>query len=251
MSRQKILFGNWKMNHLLKDAKEFTKNIAPAVKLAKEKNITVGVAPSFLCLSEVKKADTGLIVAAQDVHFADHGAYTGFVSIPMLQEIGINWSILGHSERRLYADETSLNCNRKVHSCVAKGMHVIYCVGETLTQFESGLTQAIVKEQLTIGLMDLTAEQLKNVVIAYEPVWSIGTGKNASEEIAENVCKYIRNLIKVEFGEKAAEEIQILYGGSVKPENIHNYMTCPDIDGALVGGASLKPESFIELVKNM
>lgn len=239
------------MNHLIGDAKKFTSKIGPAVKKAKEKNILIGVAPSYLCLKEVHDANTGIIVSAQDVHFANHGAYTGFVSIPMLKDIGINWTILGHSERRLYADETSLNCNRKVHSCINNDVKVIYCVGETLTQFESNLTNVIVKEQLTIGLMDLKPEQLKNVVIAYEPVWSIGTGKNASEEIAQNVCAYIRGLIKTEFGAEAADNIQILYGGSVKPENIHSYMTCKDIDGALVGGASLDPDSFFALVENM
>lgn len=239
------------MNHLQSDAKNFVENISPAVELAKEKDIMIGVAPSYLCLQLVQEANTGLIVSSQDLHFADHGAYTGNVSIPMIKEIGINWTLLGHSERRLYADETSLNCNRKIHSCIKSGVNVIYCVGETLVQFESGLTQAIVKEQLMIGLMDLKPEQLNNVVIAYEPVWSIGTGKNASEEIAEGVCAYIREQVEKEFGKEAAEKIRILYGGSVKPENIHSYMTCKNIDGALVGGASLNPKSFYDLVKNI
>lgn len=251
MARSKLLFGNWKMNHLISETAVFAKEVLPAVQLAKEKGITLGVAPSYLCLEALVKADTGLIVGAQDVHYAPSGAFTGSVSIPMLKEIGINWTILGHSERRLYADETSLSCNRKVKSCIDEGMNVIYCVGETLTQFDSGLTRAVVKEQLSIGLMDLKPSDLAKIVIAYEPVWSIGTGKNASEEIAEDICQFIRGLIKNEFGEEVAEKILILYGGSVKPGNIKSYMQCPDIDGALVGGASLTASSFEDLVRNI
>lgn len=251
MARKKLLFGNWKMNHLQQEAKAFAAQIIPAVDLARKKDIEIGVAPSYLSLQTMVEADTGLIIAAQDVHFASSGAYTGFVSIPMLTEIGVKWSILGHSERRLYADETSLSCNRKVKACVSNDVHVIYCIGETLTQFESGMTRAVVKEQLSIGLMELSAADMSKIVIAYEPVWSIGTGKNASEEIAEDICHYIRSLIAEQFSKEVADEVQILYGGSVKPENIHSYMSCPDIDGALVGGASLKAESFFALVDNI
>lgn len=251
MARQKLLFGNWKMNHSQREAKSFAAEIGPAVELAKEKGVAIGVAPSYLSLQTMVDASTGLIIAAQDVHFAASGAFTGFVSIPMLQEIGVDWSIIGHSERRLYADETSLSCNRKVKACVGAGFHVIYCVGETLTQFESGMTRSVVREQLSIGLMELSEADLSQVVIAYEPVWSIGTGKNASEEIAEDICSFIRKIIADEFSSSAADKVQILYGGSVKPDNIRSYMSCPDIDGALVGGASLQADSFMSLVRNM
>lgn len=251
MARTKFLFGNWKMNHLISETKKFASEVGAAVTLAKEKNIEIGVAPSFLSLQTMAEANTGLIIASQDVHFSPSGAFTGFVSIPMIKELGINWTILGHSERRLYANEISLTCNQKIHACLENDVKVIYCVGETLAQFEGGLTRNVVKEQMIVGLMNLKKEDVSNIVIAYEPVWSIGTGKNASEEIAEDVCGYIRSLVAEMFDQETADKVRILYGGSVKPNNIHSYMTCPDIDGALVGGASLKAESFIELVKNI
>lgn len=251
MARTKFLFGNWKMNHLISETKKFASEVGAAVTLAKEKNIEIGVAPSFLSLQTMAEANTGLIIASQDVHFSHSGAFTGFVSIPMIKELGINWTILGHSERRLYANEASLTCNQKIHACLENDVKVIYCVGETLAQFEGGLTRNVVKEQMIVGLMNLKKEDVSNIVIAYEPVWSIGTGKNASEEIAEDVCGYIRSLVAEMFDQETADKVRILYGGSVKPNNIHSYMTCPDIDGALVGGASLKAESFIELVKNI
>lgn len=251
MIRQKLLLGNWKMNHTIAEALEFCRHSADMVRLASEKNIAIGVAPGFLALQAVRENVKGMIVAAQDCHFADKGAYTGFIAIPMLKEIAIDWCLVGHSERRLYADETSLFCNRKVKALLEHNCHVIYCVGESLADFEGKRTKAIVKEQLTIGLMDVAKEDTDKIVVAYEPVWSIGTGKNASVEIAEDVCAYIRSLLADMFGAEKAGLIRILYGGSVKPANIHDYMKAPDIDGALVGGASLAPESFAELIENI
>lgn len=251
MARRKLLLGNWKMNHTIAESKEFCSHSADMIKLAAEKRIDIGVAPSYLSLQTVKENAGNMIVAAQDCHFADHGAYTGFVSIPMIKELGIDWCLVGHSERRLYAAETSLTCNRKIKALIENKMTVVYCVGESLADFESGRTKSIVKEQLLIGLMDIAKEDTDKIVVAYEPVWSIGTGKNASVEIAEDICGYIRKLLADMFGQEKADTIRVLYGGSVKPVNVNEYMKAPDIDGALVGGASLAPDSFAELIKNI
>lgn len=251
MARRKLLLGNWKMNHTIAESKEFCSHSADMIKLAAEKGIDIGVAPSYLSLQTVKENAGNMIVAAQDCHFADHGAYTGFVSIPMIKELGIDWCLVGHSERRLYAAETSLTCNRKIKALIENKMTVVYCVGESLADFESGRTKSIVKEQLLIGLMDIAKEDTDKIVVAYEPVWSIGTGKNASVEIAEDICGYIRKLLADMFGQEKADTIRVLYGGSVKPVNVNEYMKAPDIDGALVGGASLAPDSFTELIKNI
>lgn len=251
MARRKLLLGNWKMNHTIAESKEFCSHSADMIKLVAEKGIDIGVAPSYLSLQTVKENAGNMIVAAQDCHFADHGAYTGFVSIPMIKELGIDWCLVGHSERRLYAAETSLTCNRKIKALIENKMTVVYCVGESLADFESGRTKAIVKEQLLIGLMDIAKEDTDKIVVAYEPVWSIGTGKNASVEIAEDICGYIRKLLADMFGQEKADTIRVLYGGSVKPVNVNEYMKAPDIDGALVGGASLAPDSFAELIKNI
>ena len=168
----------------------------------------------------------------------------------MLKEVGIDWCLVGHSERRMYQGETNELCNKKIHALVNNEMTCVYCVGETLEQYEQGITKDVVKNQVVEGLKDVQAERLKYLVIAYEPVWSIGTGKNASKEIAEDVCKFIRDTLCELYNSEVAESISILYGGSVKPNNIHEYMTMADIDGALVGGASLKTDSFKELIEN-
>ena len=252
MARKKFLMGNWKMNHTIAEAIRFCEDVKndSLLKIARSKGVLLGVAPSFLSLQQVKRHSHGLIVAAQDCHYEDHGAYTSSVSIPMLEEVGVNWSIIGHSERRTYDNETSFVCNRKIKALVEHNFHVVYCVGETLKEYEAGLTKDIVKEQILTGLMNVTKDTISKVVIAYEPVWSIGTGKNASVEIAEDICRYIRSLIEGMFGKVAAGKILILYGGSVKPNNIREYISQEDVDGALVGGASLKSDSFKELLVN-
>lgn len=249
-NRTKLLLGNWKMNKTIKEAKAFAKDSIEIYQLAKEKGIEIGVAPTFLCLEAVKKINPDMIVAAQNLHYEDHGAYTGEISIPMLKEIGINWSIIGHSERRQYNGESSLSCNRKVLAMIANDMVPVYCCGETLEEFESGITKAIVRDQIRIGLAGVDKEKAKDIVVAYEPIWSIGTGVNASKEIAEEVCAFIREVLTEMFG-SVANEIRILYGGSVKPENVKDYLSMKDIDGALVGGASLKVDSFKALLENI
>ena len=239
------------MNKLSSEAKEFAIASIPLAEKAKQNNIDLGVAPTYLSLATVKEnASKDMIVSAQNVHFNDHGAFTGEISIPMLKEFGINWSLIGHSERRTYDNETNEKCNAKIKALIANEMIACYCVGETLNQFEAGQTKEVVGEQVRVGLKDLTAEQVKDLVVAYEPVWSIGTGKNASTEIAQDICKFIRDELRNLFGD-VADDIRILYGGSVKPENIKAYLSCPDVDGALVGGASLKIDSYELLLNNI
>lgn len=248
--RKKLLLGNWKMNKLASEAKQFAVASSPLVEKAKLHNIDLGVAPTYLSLSIVKEnANKDMIVAAQNVHFNSSGAFTGEISIPMLKEFGINWALIGHSERRTYDNETNKKCHAKITALIANDMVPVYCVGETLSQFEANRTKEIVERQVREGLKDLTSASVKNLVVAYEPVWSIGTGKNASTEIVEEVCKFIRDTLKDIFGD-VADEIRILYGGSVKPENIRAYLSCPNVDGALVGGASLKIDSYEALLDN-
>ena len=239
------------MNKLASEAKEFAVASRDLAKKAEANNIDLGVAPTYLSLATVKEnAAKTMIVAAQNVHFNDHGAFTGEVSIPMLKEFGIDWVLIGHSERRTYDNETNEKCNAKIKALIANNLVPVYCVGETLEQFEANQTKAVVGEQVRVGLKELTAEDVKNLVVAYEPVWSIGTGKNASTEIAEDVCKFIRDVLREMFG-GVADEIRVLYGGSVKPENIKAYLSCPDVDGGLVGGASLKIDSYEALLNNI
>lgn len=249
--RKKLLLGNWKMNKTIAEAKEFATFSIEMAKAAHKKGIDVGVAPTFLCLDVVRKNNPFLIVAAQNCNDKDSGAYTGEISIPMLEEIGISWVIIGHSERRTYNGETSVTCNKKIIHLLENRLIPVYCVGETLAEYEAGETKAIVKAQIIEGLKDVSKEDASEIVIAYEPVWSIGTGKNASKEIAQDVCGFIRENLVSLFGEEVASQIRILYGGSVKPDNIHAYLSMEDIDGALVGGASLKLDSYNELINNI
>lgn len=246
--RKKLLVGNWKMNKTQAEAKMFAHASLELLKKAEAKNIDIGVTPPFLALSTVININPKLIVGAQNVHYLNSGAYTGEISIPMLRELNVSWALVGHSERRTYYAETNESCNKKNLALLAANMTPLYCVGETLAEFEAGKTKAVIKEQIEVGLKDVI--DIHEVVIAYEPVWSIGTGKNASKEIAEEICGYIRELLKEEYG-LMSEHVRILYGGSVKPNNIKEYLSMPNIDGALVGGASLSVDSYSELIENM
>jgi triosephosphate isomerase (TIM) len=253
MARKKFLMGNWKMNLTIAEADSFCEAVRTSglVKEARTKGVMLGIAPSYIALCSARKHAHGLIIAAQDCHYADHGAYTSSVSIPMLQEIGVEWSLVGHSEKRTYEGETSFTCNRKIKALVKAGFHVVYCVGETSKEYDEGITKDVIAAQIGTGLLGLTKDEMSSLVIAYEPVWSIGTGKNASSAIAEDICAYIRSLIEERFGKVAGTKVQILYGGSVKPENIREYLAQADVDGALVGGASLKADSFKALLENI
>jgi len=248
--RRKLLFGNWKMNKTIAESREFAKESVKLLEFANQKGVDIGVAPVYLSLAAVKEENPKLTVAAENCHFEDHGAFTGEIAIPMLKEIGVDWVLIGHSERRTYFGETDETCNKKLLALEKAGMTPIYCVGETLDEFESGLTKKVIKEQVSKGLAGLTKDFVNKMVIAYEPVWSIGTGKNASKEIAQDICSFIRELVREQFG-SVADNVRILYGGSVKPENVHDYLLQADVDGALVGGASLKVESFKALIENI
>lgn len=239
------------MNKTISEAKEFAEASKELVEFAHNHNIDLGVTPTFLCLDVVRKTNPNIIVGAQNVNDKDSGAFTGEISIPMLKEINIDWSLIGHSERRAYNGETNETCNKKILHLLENKMVPVYCVGETLQEFENGDTKKVVGSQVVEGLANVSSSDIESVVIAYEPVWSIGTGKNASKEIAQDVCKFIRDEVSKLFGEEKAQKVRILYGGSVKPENVKEYLSAEDIDGALVGGASLKIDSFKLLVENI
>ena len=247
--RRKLLLGNWKMNKTPSQAVEFAKASKDLGKLARSHKVDMGVCVPYIDLVPVKKIiKNSLIVGAENCHYEDHGAFTGEISIPMLKEIGINWVIIGHSERREYNGETSETCNKKILALLKNGMVPVYCCGESLETYNEGKTKEFVKEQIITGFKDVAYEDATKVVIAYEPIWAIGTGKNASEEIAEDVCKFIRITIKELYDVKVANKVRILYGGSVKPASVKGYLSQKDVDGALVGGASLEVESYKELL---
>ena len=243
--RKPIIVGNWKMNKTIAATKAFVEAVDPEV----TDKADWGIATPYLALQTAKAGAKNLIVAAENVHFKDSGAYTGEVSVEMLKEIGVEWVILGHSERRQYFGETDETVNAKMIQVLKNDMTPIVCVGETLEQYEAGTTKDVVKTQVVAAYKDVCPKCAARSVIAYEPVWAIGTGKSASVEIAENCCKIVRDQVKVMYGEEAAEKVRIQYGGSVKPNNIVEYMAQPDIDGALIGGASLKEDSFTEIIE--
>lgn len=241
--RKPIVFGNWKMNKTITEATAFF----DAIRGRLHDRVEFGIATPFTCLSQSVFVAKDCHIAAQNVHYEPKGAYTGEISVPMLQELDVKWVILGHSERRAYYNETDETVNKKVKAVLAGGITPIVCVGETLEEFEAGRTKEVVQNSVAKSLEGLTAEQISGIVIAYEPVWAIGTGKNATQEIAQATCKLVREQVAAMVGQEAADAVRIQYGGSVKPENIAQYMSEPDIDGALIGGAALKAESFIEI----
>lgn len=243
--RKPIIVGNWKMNKTIAEAVEFINAVDPAC----HDGATYGVATSFLALNEANKCAKNLIVAAENCHFKDSGAYTGEVSVPMLEEIGVKYCIIGHSERRQMFGDTDETVNLKAKRLIEAGITPIVCIGESEAQFDAGETEKVIREQLTGSLADLCPKCVANLVIAYEPIWAIGTGKSATKEIAQNCCHIVRDQVRVMYGDEAADSVRVQYGGSVKPENIVEYMAMEDIDGALIGGASLKVDSFKELIE--
>lgn len=247
--RKTIIAGNWKMNKTNKEAVEMLTELKEIVKGIDSVGIVIG-AP-FTALSDAVKAVAGsnIKIAAENVYPKESGAYTGEVSPVMLKEIGVEYVILGHSERREYFKESDEFINEKVKCVLAHGMTPILCIGEKLEDREAGRTNDVNKTQINGGLAGLTAEEAKKVVIAYEPVWAIGTGKTATPEIAEETHKAIREELARMFGEEVANEITIQYGGSMKPENAQELLAQADIDGGLIGGASLKAQDFSKIVK--
>ena len=242
--RKPIIVGNWKMNHGIADTKEFVAAVDGKV----TDKADWGIATPFLDLATAKEGAKNLIVAAENCHFKDSGAYTGEVSVGMLKEIGVEWVILGHSERRQYFGETDVTVNQRTLAALNAGLKVILCVGETLTEREQNITTETVSRQTKIALMGVTAEQAKNVIIAYEPVWAIGTGKTATAEQAEEVCAAIRSVVAGIYDEKTALGMTIQYGGSMNAKNADELLSMKDIDGGLIGGASLKVPDFTTII---
>ena len=245
--RKPIIVGNWKMNKTIAEAVDFIKAVDPIC----HDGATFGVGTSFLALQDSIKNAKNLIIAAENCHFEDNGAFTGEVSVPMLQEIGLKYCIIGHSERREMFGDTDETVNKKAKRLIDADITPILCIGETEAQYDAGETEKVIREQLTGSLADLCPKCVANMVIAYEPIWAIGTGKSATKEDAQNCCAIVRDQVKVMYGEEAANAVRIQYGGSVKPENIVEYMACPDIDGALIGGASLKADSFSDIISKV
>lgn len=245
--RKKLIAGNWKMNKTPSAALDFVNEIKMAVDTDIE---DVAFCVPFVCIPMVLDAlkGTKISVGAQNMYYEDSGAYTGEISADMLLDLGVKYVICGHSERREYFAETDHIVNKKAKKAIEKGLIPIICVGETLTQREEGITIELVRLQTKIALQGLTFEQVTNIVMAYEPIWAIGTGKTATVEQAEEVCLAIRKVITELYDDKIANEIRILYGGSVNGGNAKELFDMPNIDGGLVGGASLKPE-FANIVK--
>jgi triosephosphate isomerase (TIM) len=245
--RRPLIAGNWKLHKTLEEALELVNEI----KLGTENigDVDIAVAPVFTALSVARAALAGsrVALAAQNCYPENKGAFTGEVSPALLKDIGCRYIIVGHSERRQLFGEDSAFINRKVKAVIQEGLDVILCVGETLEERQADTTFDILTSQIKEGLQDVSAEAMRQVVIAYEPVWAIGTGKTATPEQAEEVHAFIRNLLADIFNAEVAQGTRILYGGSVKPDNVDNLMSKPNLDGALVGGASLKSEDFIRI----
>lgn len=249
--RLPLIAGNWKMHLSLQESTALVKSIASGIRDLK--GVQVLVAPPFTSLAPVRKAigDSSIFLAGQNMHWETEGAYTGEISGKMLLEAGCTHVILGHSERRTLFGETSEIVHRKVVAALALGLTPILCIGETLQERKAERTFEVIEGQLTLSLADLLAQRRfpDTVVLAYEPVWAIGTGHTASPEQAQEVHGWVRGWMSRHFGSETAGRVRILYGGSVKPDNIRELMARSDIDGALVGGASLKAESFMKLIR--
>jgi len=246
--RKPIIAGNWKMHKTPSQTVSLINELKP---LVKDAQVEVVVCPPFVCLPAAKEALSGsnIKLGAQNMHWEEQGAFTGEVAPGMLKELDVEYVIIGHSERRQYFGETDEMVNKKVLSAVAHNLIPIICVGETLEQREQGITEEVVDKQTRAALQGLNADVAHRVVIAYEPIWAIGTGKTASSNDANEVIGYIRKVVGEVLGSQAAQQMRILYGGSVKPENAAELMGMPEIDGALVGGASLKAQDFAKIVK--
>jgi len=249
MGRLPFMAGNWKMNKTTGEAIDLVRELKAAI--SGVKGVEVAVAPPFTALYAVCKELEGssIRLAAQNLYWEEKGAFTGEVSPLMLKEVGCHYVIIGHSERRQFFGETDETVNRRIKAALAQGLKVIFCIGETLKEKEEGKTFSVIERQVEDGLKNLSDKEMKNIVIAYEPVWAIGTGKTATPGQAEEVHRFIRGKIEKLYSREVSEEIRIQYGGSVTPENIKGLMEQANIDGALVGGASLKAESFSKIVR--
>ena len=248
--RKPIIAGNWKLNKTITESIDLVNALKR--ELGDVSEVDIVVCPVYTALVDVRDAliDSNIILGAQDVYWENEGAFTGEVSAPLLKDAGVQYCIIGHSERRQFFNETNDSVNKKLKAVLKSGMIPIVCVGENLEERESNKTFDVVRNHCEGGLSGLTAAEAKDIIIAYEPVWAIGTGKTATSQQAQEVHQFIRDLLIKMFGKEVAQKIRIQYGGSVKPENIAELISQKDIDGALVGGASLKSESFVKIVKN-
>jgi len=248
--RTPVVAGNWKMFKTVQEAVMFAKELRPIVKDVAD--VEIVVAPPFTAVYAVAEAlrHANVLVAAQDLYWEREGAFTGEVSPAMVKEAGAEYVIVGHSERRRLFGDTDVLVNRKVAAAIGAGLTPIVCIGETLEEREKDDTLAVLDRQITLGLDGVTADQVADLVLAYEPVWAIGTGRTASNAQAQQAHQHIRGRLRQWFGADAADRCHILYGGSVKPDNIAGLMREPDVDGALVGGASLEVRSFVDIVNN-
>ncbi len=247
---RKLIAGNWKMNLNVKESVQLAKAIAESITNLKSANADVLVCPTFLSLEQSGKALKGspVMLCAQDVCANDDGAFTGEISASMLLSAGCEYVIIGHSERRKYYGETNESVNLKVKKALEKGLNPVMCVGETLQEREDEIFEAIVGEQITEGLRDVAEDKMSFVTIAYEPVWAIGTGVNATPKQASDMHLFIRKKLSELFNIKTAEAVRVLYGGSVNAKNAKDILAAKGIDGALVGGASLKADDFLTIV---
>ncbi len=245
--RLPIIAGNWKMNNTISESLALIEDIK---KYDLNKEVEAVVCVPYISLSKVKKAleGTDIKLGAQNMHWEDNGAYTGEISPVMLKEIGVDYCIIGHSERRQYFNELDDRVNKKIEAALKYDIKPIVCVGETLEEREASKEEEVVKEQVLKALENIEKEDIKNIVIAYEPIWAIGTGKTASSDDANKMCEFIRKTIGDKYDVEAKEDIRIQYGGSVKPDTIKDLMAKKDVDGALVGGASLVARDFVSLV---
>jgi len=249
--RKKVIAGNWKMNKNLNESISLIKEIKLAA-LSLTGKADVIICPPFTSLETSANLlkESSVKLGAQNMHFEESGAFTGEISASMLKSTGCEYVILGHSERRTIFGESDEMINKKIKKALSAGLKPIFCVGETLEEREAERTEKVIEKQITGGLKDITENDMKTIIVAYEPVWAIGTGKNASPKQAEDVHVFIRNLIKALYSAEIAEKTIIQYGGSVKPDNSKELLSMPNIDGALVGGACLKADSFIDIIKS-
>ncbi len=245
--RQKIVAGNWKMNTHLHEGLELARAVEASAK-EKTSDALMIIAPPFTHLAKVREVISEVKLAAQNCSSEESGAYTGEVSPDMLKTAGVEYVIIGHSERRSYYHEDNEILNKKVQLALSKGLFPIFCCGESLEEREEGQMFDVIREQITVGLNGLSPSDMKNVIVAYEPVWAIGTGVTASPEQAQEMHKFIRDLLAELFNQQVADETSLLYGGSCKPSNAAELFANPDVDGGLIGGASLKAEDFIQIV---
>ena len=246
--RKTIIAGNWKMNKTATETKKFAEEIRPILPRAKWCEVVICV-PAVNVPAALKAfKDLHIAVGAENLHYEPSGAYTGEVSADMLKDLGVKYVIIGHSERRQYFGETDISVNKKVHAALEAGLHPIICVGESLEQRDMGVTLELIALQVKSALAGVAAEKVRKCVIAYEPIWAIGTGRTATAEQAAEVCTAIRATIRNLYGARVARSITIQYGGSMNPKNAAELLAQPDVDGGLIGGAALKPDQFVDII---